>query len=273
MFRVIIGLVFLNIFWSSQAIVAAEKPLIFSTAPTHSREKTMKMYTPIVKFLSQKTGRKIVLEPAVNFISYGINIQKDHYDLVFDGPHFVGWRIEKFKHQPVVRFPGKIKIIVAAKKDLNLTQYSELAGHRVCTFPSPNMLTMAFLEYFPNPVRQPVPVLAKGFKGLEKCLLTNKKVYAAVLRDKMWKKMKNKDNLYIMFAPKRGYPERTISASSRVDTMTKNKIVEALLSEEAKNVSKVLFKTFKRKNFIAAKPEEYKNLGKLLSPVWGFDLP
>ncbi|MFO8024476.1 phosphate/phosphite/phosphonate ABC transporter substrate-binding protein [Thiohalophilus sp.] len=251
---------------------AAEKPLIFSTAPTHSVEVTRQIYTPIVRYLSGKTGKKIILEPAKNFIEYSNKFKKDYYDFVFDGPHFVGWRMTKYRHTPLVSLSGKINIVVVSNKDITVKDYHDLIGHRVCTFASPNMLTMAFLEYYPNPARQPILITVKGFKALQQCL-SHPGNYGAVLRDKMWNKIKDKKNIRIVLAPQRDYPERTISASSRVDTETRQKVIEALLHEDAKPHIHNLLETFKTNGIVAADPEEYEGLGLMLRHVWGFELP
>ncbi len=254
---------------SSVTAVQAAQPLVFSTAPTHSTKKTLEIYQPIVDYLSEVTGREIVINTATTFIDYNNNLQKNNYNIVFDGPHFVGWRMEKFGHVPIARLPGYIRIVVVIKKDSKITSMQDLTGQRICTFPSPNMLTMAFFESFTNPIRQPVPVPARGFKGLEKCL-QREDVVGAVLRDKMWAKMKNKENYMILYAPKKAYPERTFTLSSDIDAETRKKIVYALLSSQGQEYLQGLLKTFKRDRLVPARPDEYKDLGLLLAPVWGF---
>ena len=253
----------------STGLQAADQPLIFATAPTHSTDKTLEIYQPVIDYLRQKTGQEIIIQTAATFTDYNNNIQNNSYQIVFDGPHYVGWRVDKFGHVPIARLPGQIKIAVVIKKDSKIGQLEQLVGKRVCTFPSPNMLTMAFLENFPNPIRQPVLVPAQGFKGLEQCL-NRDDVVGAVIRDKMWGKMANKDNLAIMFITDKTYPERTFSVSSDVDLETRRNITYALLSDEGQQHLKKVFTTFKKDRLIPAKPEEYTNLGNLLKPVWGF---
>jgi ABC-type phosphate/phosphonate transport system substrate-binding protein len=247
----------------------AAQPLIFSTAPTHSTQKTLEIYQPIVDYLSEVTGREIVINTATTFIDYNNNLQKDNYNIIFDGPHFVGWRMDKFGHVPVARLPGYIRIVIVVKKSSNINSMEQLTGQRICSFPSPNMLTMAFFEYFQNPIRQPVPVPARGFKGLEKCLQRDD-VVGAVLRDKMWAKMKNKENFKILLAPEKSYPERTFTLSSGIDAATRKKITYALLSKQGQEYLQGLLTTFKRDRLVPARPDEYKDLGLLLAPVWGF---
>jgi hypothetical protein len=193
--------------------------------------------------------------------------------MLFDGPHLTGWRMVNLDHTPVARFPGTIRIVVATKKDslLNSMEELEYGSNRVCAFASPNMLTMAFLSHFDNPVRQPYLVRTQGFKKLIKCLKRGHGE-AAVLRDKLWNKMSDEEKaeMKLIAAPQRGYPERTFSVSSKVDASLRKQIAEALLSEEGQKVSKALLARFKKKNFIPAAAADYAGLDQLLSPVWGF---
>ena len=188
--RSIVALLFLF----STVVNAADDEIVFSTAPTHSKKETIKLYTPLMSYLSEVTGKKFVIKPAANFIEYSVRMRLGKYDMLFDGPHLNGWRMANLEHTPIVRFPGTIRIVVAAKKDSRLTSMEDLEGGyaRVCAFSSPNMLTMAFLSYFPNPVRQPSLVRTQGFKHLVSCLKSDHG-QAAVLRDKLWGKISDED--------------------------------------------------------------------------------
>ena len=258
---------------SATAQAAKDDTIIFSTAPTHSKDETIKLYTPLMTYLSRVTGKKFVIDPAANFIEYSVRMRLNKYDMLFDGPHLTGWRVENMEHTPIVRFPGTIKIGVAAKKESNLNSMKELEGGytRVCAFASPNMLTMAFLSYFPNPVRQPHLVRTQGFSELVKCLKKNRG-QAAVLRDKFWGKLSDEDKatLKLIAEPERGYPERTFSVGPKISEPLRKQIAEAMLSEEGVKVSQALLARFKKKNFIPAKAEDYDGLDLLLRPVWGF---
>lgn len=269
--RSIIAMIIL--FLGATAQAADKDAIVFATAPTHSKDETVKLYTPLMSYLSQVTGKKFIIEPAANFIEYSVRMRLDKYDMIFDGPHLTGWRVANMGHTPIVRFPGTIKIVVAAKKESGLSSMKDLEGGyaRVCAFASPNMLTMAFLSHFPNPVRQPHLIRTQGFKGLVKCINSNHGE-AVVLRDKLWGKLsdEDKESLKLIAQPERGYPERTFSVSSRVDEALRKQIAEALLSEQGTKVSQALLARFKKKNFIPAKGEDYAGLDQLLRPVWGF---
>ena len=263
----------LSLLLSSVVQAAEDDPIIFTTAPTHSKEETIKLYTPLVQYLSKVTGKKFVLMTANNFVEYSVRMRMGKYDMIFDGPHLTGWRMVNLDYTPIVRFPGTIRIVVAADKDSKLSSMQDLEGGyaRVCAFASPNMLTMAFLSYFPNPVRQPNLVRTQGFKQLLNCLNSNQGE-AAVLRDKLWGKLKDEEkaNLKLIAEPKRGYPERTFSVGPKISAELRKQITDALLSEEGTQVSQPVLARFKKKNFIPAKVEEYEGLDQLLRPVWGF---
>lgn len=261
------------LFIVTSAAYAANDEIVFSTAPTHSKEETIKLYAPLMEYLTKVTGKPFVIKPAANFIDYSVRMRMGKYDMLFDGPHLAGWRMVNMGHVPVARFPGTIRIVVAAKKDTPLTSMEELENgtNRVCAFASPNMLTMAFLSHYDNPIRQPFLVRTQGFEKLIQCL-KNGRGEAVVLRDKLWNKMSDevKADMKLIAAPKRGYPERTFSVSSKIDESLRKQIAEALLSEEGKKVSKALLARFKKKNFIPANSKDYAGLDKLLNPVWGF---
>ncbi len=265
------GIMLLLTLLLSVVVHAADEPIVFSTAPTHSKQETIKLYTPLMSYLSKVTGREFVVEPAANFVEYSVRMRKGHYDMVFDGPHLTGWRMVHMGHRPVARFPGTIRIVVAVNKDSPIKKLQDLedGSTKVCAFASPNMLTMAFLSYFPNPARQPMMLRTQGFAELNDCIKQGKGE-AVVLRDKLWEKMKDKQNLRLLPLPRHGYPERTFSVGPRVDEALRQKIATALMSVEGSEAGKAVLARFKKKAFITAEAAEYGGMDLLLRPVWGF---
>lgn len=249
---------------------ADEETIVFSTAPTHTPEETAQLYRPLASFLTQVTGKKVVISPAKNFIEYSNQMRMGKYDLLFDGPHLVGWRMEQMGHIPFARLPGTIKIVIVAREESLVKTMQELeeGRNKVCAFASPNMLTMAFLSYYPHPARQPILVRTQGFKELEQCLRSDHGE-VAVLRDKLWNKM-DQTGLKLIAAPERGYPERTFSISNRLDGKLRKQIAEAMLSEEGQKVIQGVLQRFKKDKLIKANPADYEGLGNLLNSVWGF---
>lgn len=245
--------------------------LIFSTAPTQSTEATIKRYKPLVDFLSRYTGKKIILEPAENFVDFSEKMLDNHYDIVFDGPQFVGWRMQKFNHEVIAKLPGKLRFVVVVRDDLNVTHVKRLAGKRVCSVASPNLLTLGFLDLYPNPARVPVITSSKNFNDALRCASKGEGV-AAIMRDKFWKKKpaKAKKGLKLFLHSSSAWPHRAFSVSPRVDAQTREKLRQGILGAGGTKYGAAILKQFKAKTFVPATTQEYQGLGRLLKPIWGF---
>lgn len=258
--------IFLLLFISSSVYAESYK---FISAPTHSKQQTKALYTPLIKYLSEKTGKEIELIFPINFLDYINKMRRGKYDITFDGPHFASWRIKNLGDTAIARFPGAIKIAIITKEEhATLNTMNDLIGRRVCGFSSPNLLTMAYLDYYTNPIQIPVIVPTKGFKGVVKCLKSGKGK-AAILRDKIWNKI-NKTGLKLISIPENSYPDRTFTVSNRINETTRLTIQKALLSEEAKGHITKLLKTFKKTNLIHTNNDEYIDVDKLLKPIRAF---
>lgn len=241
----------------------------FATAPSHSKKITREIYTPVIKYLAQKTGKEIELVIPFSFLDYVNKMKTGTYDIIFDGPHFASWRIKNLSDIPIARLPGDIKIaIITTEQHKDYNNLDDLIGQRVCAIASPNLLTMSFLNHYKNPLRLPIIVPAKGFKGLVQCLKSGKGK-AAVLRDKMWNKI-NKSGLKLISIPDDAYPDRTFTVSSRIDPSTQEKIRQALMAPEAGPHLAKLLSTFKKTELIAATVDEYNGIDQLLNQLWAF---
>ena len=73
------------------------------------------------------------------------------YDIIFDGPAFVGWRMAKLEHVPLVKFPGKLVFVLAVKRNQDkINTLRDMGGRTVCAFPTPNLATLTVLDEFDN---------------------------------------------------------------------------------------------------------------------------
>lgn len=173
-------------------------------------------------------------------------------------------------HVHLVKLPAEIKIIVIKREDSKYNTLEELGIHNVntCVVPPPNTLTLIFLHYFPHPARQPNLLPIEGFKNIENCIRSGKGA-VAVFRDMYWKKM-DQTGLKVMYEPGIGYPERAISAGPKVTEELRNKITDALISDERAAASKDILSRFQRDKFVKAAAKDFEGLAEMLRPVWGF---
>lgn len=252
-------------------VIQASDTLVFSTAPTQSPEETRQLYQPLVDYLASQTGRKIILKPAKNFLEYSHAMQNGVYDIVFDGPHFVGWRVARHQHQVVAKLPGTIRYSIVSRDDARITDYKDLAGKKVCAFSSPNLLSLAFMDLFPRAASQPILIKVNSFKQAMTCVHGGYGV-AALVSEKYWEvqSYQQKKGLQLIYTTSKALPHRAFSVSRRVDARTRRLIVNALTSEGAIESGDAILQRFRSKKFTTADSSEYRGLEALLKPVWGY---
>lgn len=258
---------------TSFAASAADGPIIFTTAPTQSVEQTHKLYGPMVSYLAAALGKEIKLEPPRNFLEYTSRMRKGEYDIIFDGPHFVGWRIKTLGDIPVAKLPGELVFVAVVKDGGPITDIKQLIGKKVCAVNSPNLATLTVMDQFDNPVRQPVIESVRSFGDAIACLKADKGV-AAVVPIKFWGKFTKEGKtagMRVLYSTKnRPMPTRSFTVSKRIDAETRSKITAALVNIEGKEELKPVLESFRSKTFVVTDEQEYDGLGLLLRSVWGF---
>lgn len=255
----------------SMVLAVASETLLFSAPPRGAAAQEREVYEPIARYLSQVTGKDIVYKHPGNWLNYQNQMQQGKYDLVFDGPHFIGWRMAKVGHHPLARLPGELSFVVVTRN--NDTSFGDLAGRRVCGLAPPNLATLTLYNQFPNPLRQPqikeVKGFALAFEGVK-----NQKCDAAVMRDKMYTKLANSSDFKgKVIWSSQGISNQGFSAGPRFNEQEKKLITDALMSVKAQQPLEKFFNRFSKKNrkMLRASAGEYIGLGSLLRDVWGFE--
>jgi len=265
--RLLVGMALLL---TTTGVFAAET-YIFSAPPRGTEAKEREVYDPIARYLSQATGKNIVYKHPDNWLNYQNQMQQGKYDLVFDGPHFIGWRIAKVGHEPLTRLPGELSFVVMAKKPE--VTFNNLAGRTVCGLAPPNLATLTMYNQFPNPLRQPQVKEVTGYPLAFKDVM-DQKCDAAVMRDKMYSKLsaKAKDKGHVSWSSK-GISNQGFSAGPRFSKKDKQAITDALMSPRAQVPLAKFYDRFSKKNktMLRASAVEYAGLDTLLKDVWGFE--
>ena len=255
--------------------IATAADLVFAVPPRESAEKAREVYQPVADFLTKAAGQKVVLRYTDNWLTYQSEMLKDSYDIVFDGPSFVGWRIAKLQHVPLARLQGNLVFAVIARKDnTKVAQLKDLAGRKVCGFASPNLATLTMYSQFDNPARQPlVQEVSGGFKGAYEGVVA-KKCEGGVLQAALYEKFNqgpSKDTTQILYKSK-PVPNQGFSAGKRVAPEVQKKLAEALVSAEGQAATAKLRAEFGNKDMVPATVQEFEGLGALMKDVWGFQL-
>lgn len=252
----------------------AAETIVFSTPPTQPPDVTRRNFQPLVDYLTAKVGVKVELVPAHSFLEYANKMRAGEYDMLFDGPHFIAWRLKHLDHTVLAKLPGKLRFYVVVRGDVEVGKVPDLVGKRVCGPASPNLATLSFIDEFPNPARQPIVVPVKSFRAALRCLRTKRSV-ASVFRDKFWDTKvpeEEKEGLRVLAVIDRNIPDRGFSITRHVDEATRRRLREALVATSDTEIAARVLASIggAKKGFVPATDAEYRGLERLLRPVWGF---
>lgn len=250
-------------------IQPAHAELLLSAPPRETAEAGEKIYGPLAKFLSGVIGEQVRYEHPYDWPTYTANIKEGKYDLVFDGPHFVSWRMANSGHSPLVRLPEPLRFYVATPAAANeLPDLKGLAGGGLCAMPSPNLTALVLAaELNPNEV-PPLTSVKGGNKALAGALW-DQKCRASVLRDQFADfrlGYERRNHLRILFRS-RDYPNQTITAGPRVPAEFHASMIEALTSSRGREAAKGLLERFAGPGagFVPARARDYRETGHLLA--------
>ncbi len=253
------------------SLIPARADLILGSAPRDTREKEEETYKPLTDFLTKVVGQKVTFRHGDNFLVYQSEMRKGAYDIVFDGPAFVGWRMAKLGHVPLVKFPGKLVFVLAVKKDNSkINALKDMGGRSICGFPPPNLATLTVLDEFDNPARQPLILESNSFPESYKKLMAGKCV-GAILQKKLFEDLDKEPQAGKVVFTSKPLPNQTFSSGPKVGPELREKLVKALLSPEGLAASKNMRDVFKAPTLEAASVEEYQGLGRLVRNEWGFE--
>jgi len=252
---------------------SAHADLILSAPPRESLETGNKLYGPLARHLSELLGETVTYKHPDNWLHYQRELRNDIYDIVFDGPHFISWRIKHLNHKVLVKLPGTLEFFIVTKKsDKKIRKLKDLIGKKICAISPPNLATMTVIDQFKNPVRQPdiFPVRG-GFKAVAK-KFSSGICDAAVFRNAFYYKKLSADaraSTTKLFASK-PLPNQAISVSRRVSDKYINKIIQSLTTGAGKKYANNIVKRFggkKAKSFVIAKQKDYLTQVDLLEGV------
>lgn len=268
--RSILSLAFLLLLGVSNAY--AQSTYVFAFPPRESANGADDTYGPIADFLTRATGQKFVAHYVDNYLTYESEMLQNKYDLVLDGPQFISWRMIKEQHTPLARLGGNLVFAVAVDKDRSQAKtIDDLDGHTICALAPPNLATLTMLDQFTNPARQPYVMHVSSFKEGYKYVMSGR-CEALATNLVVLKKLDHVHHKLRTVFVSKPLPNQGFSASPRIPAALQEKIKAALLSPAGQAATANLRAKYGNKPLVAANPEEFNGLARLLKDVWGFSL-
>lgn len=243
--------------------------LVFTAPPRETPDIGRETYQPIADYLSQVIGRQVIYRHPGTWGVYRTEMLKGGYDLVFDGPHFNSYRMEKLSHNILAKLPERHEFAVIVKKDQPFTQPQQMIGRTFCAMAPPNLGTLVLQSRFDNPARQPVIINTKGWDKIYEGVVSGK-CTGGVLPLANLKKFDKSGQTKIIFKTA-AMPNQAISAGPRVSAEEQAKLASALIAPEAGAPTAKLRAAYKGGNgFAPATNTEYAGLAEFLRSEWGY---
>jgi ABC-type phosphate/phosphonate transport system substrate-binding protein len=244
---------------------------VFSAPPRETPERAQAIYAPIAEFLTQATGETFRYEFPPSWPTYAKQMKTGQYDLVFDGPHFVSWRIDNIQYDALVKLPQPhVWTIIARADDPLVNNLQDLEAKKICAPASPNFGTLTWLSSYSNPVREPVHVITKswrnGFDGV-----MSGKCFAAVLPKTNRQKFDPEGRLTKVVHTYEPHPNQAFTAGPQMSENLKRRVQQALLSPEGQAAMGRLRERFTNgAELISADNAEYAGVSRVLDRAVGF---
>ena len=244
---------------------------VFTAPPRETTQDGYKVYEPIAEFLTRATGEQFVYKHQNTWDEYVRGMRSEQYDLVFDGPHFVDWRIHNIEHRTIVKIPHLLQWrVITRKGDTSITKLEDLAGKKACAPGSPNFGMLNLFSHFKDPEKQPIHVEVKGWNNVYDSVKEGKCV-AGVLPKKNHQ-IYDKDEKYTKSIHTHlPYPNQAITAGKRISKELREKIRKALLSNDGHEAMTHLRKRYTGgTKLVSAVEEEYDSIHSLLIKTKSF---
>lgn len=229
------------------------------------------MLRSLADLLTQTTGKTFVYRHPGTWPGYIESMRESRYQLLFDEPHLVGWRVQNLRHMPLVRLPGTLSYVVVAREDEDaVVQLRDLAGYVVCASVPPALGGLVLLAQFRNPSRQPLlRQTTAGRDGYRELLQRNCK--GAVLPSTLYEHLAGDNNeIRILFLSK-PFANWALSADPAVPTQLQDRIRQVLLDPDHSAAKRYLNNgTTGAQNLQPTGPGEYQGYADLLKDFWGF---
>jgi ABC-type phosphate/phosphonate transport system substrate-binding protein len=254
----------------AERIVEEQEALVFTAPPRETPGAGIEIYQPVADYLSQAIGKKVRYKHPGTWGVYRTEMLKGSYDIIFDGPHFNSYRLEKLSHNILVKIPERHEFAVIVRKDKTAFQtLSQMAGRSFCTHAPPNLGTLVLLSQFDNPSRQPVIISTNGWENIYNGVASGK-CAGGVLPMANLKKV-DKANLARVIFKTAAMPNQAFSAGPRVSLEDQMKLAQALASPDAAAPTEKLRAAYKvGDGFALASNQEYQGLAVYLRNEWGY---
>ena len=244
---------------------AAEYKL--SIQPILPRAELLQYYQPLATYLSEQTGETISISANRNVVFDWHNMRKagKNFDLVLDGAHFTGYRVETMGYTVLAKLPDTVSYALVTRDDSFILSLNELINKKVATLPSPSFGAVRLEQLFPNPMRIPEYVWETNVEDAIASVISGN-VTAAIVPTRLVTGVEGLNTIMITDP----VPHMGLSASPDVPAEVAEKIRSALLDANKTEKGRKMLAALKVASFEPTDNETYIPFGRLLKDVPGY---
>ena len=247
-------------------------PLVLSAAPRETRAQGIERFAPLASYLSKELGRKVEYRHAGSWGVYRAQMVRGDYDIVFDGPHLTGWRVQHMDYHVLARVAGGFEFALIVRRDnARASKLAQLAGRTLCAHAPPNFSAEVALALFDNPVRQPALLPTDGWENIYRSVESGRCVAGIIPVSDLAARDPDGVVMRTLYRSP-AYPNQAISAGPRLSQVEQEWLARVLASPEAGEALRALSVHYgMQQPFVAASDGEYQGLARFLQNEWGFD--
>lgn len=241
---------------------ANKAPLRFGVVPQQAAAKLAKSWTPIMKYLSDKTGVKVVFNTAPSIPEFESRLARGAYDVAYMNPYHYTVFNKEPGYQALAKAKDKrIKGILVVAESSDITEIEQLHGSTLA-FPAPAAFAASVL-----------PRAELGRREIEftpKYVSSHDSVYRAVAKGLfpagggVLRTLANVDpairaQLRVLWTT-RGYTPHAVATHPRVSNEVVGALANALATLQESEHGMKMLRTLKLKGFVRARNADWDDV-------------
>lgn len=252
------------LFAASGASLAAN--YFLCVQPVLPPEQIEQSYTPLAKYLTEKTGHTFSVKTYRNFLTYWARMQKaTDMHFILDAAHLTDYRVQRKDYKVLVKLPDTVTFTVVTSEENFVFEMEELISKKIATMASPGMGAVRLHGMFPNPVRLPFYIEASDSVDAVAKVLDGH-ADAAIIPSPL---VGNYDNLNSVISTD-PVPHMAMSASPEIPDEVALAVKQALLDATKTPEGKKMLETMRIEYFEAANADVYAGYSELLEGMFGY---
>lgn len=230
----------------------------------------VKRFSPLVKYLEEKTGQPIRLLSAANYPEFIKRTEEGRYDIVITAPHFVLMALDSGKYEVHAAYLKPLSAHLVVHRESKLRETYQLAG-KVIALPPPEAIITTIGREMLNQRGlggEKVPLYKNyGSHNAAYQAVVANEASAAIISVNVLRGAIQKGAPIIPIAKSEDYPGLGILTSRRMSVEQQQKIVQTLVQMRNHPAGRSVLKQISYPGYRPATASEFETLRKYMQPA------